>query len=221
MTRTFEVRWEGALPAASQDVWDAITRHSDGYLWKIDYEPWVGGAERGLTQSGGTVTAWDEPRHFATRAPGNALDYRLEPLGAATYLRYTHHAEIADDGFDDQLAACRAHTALYNHSLGQYACFFAGRPANYVSFDVSATFAGVRAALGVPEDAVAGDPVAPCGIDAVVDYVSPSMLGLRSADALYRVFGRDTWGWPVGLAQHRFGDAQAWTADMFETVGVA
>jgi uncharacterized protein YndB with AHSA1/START domain len=59
MARQFEVRWEGLLPASPQDVWDAVTCHADGYLWRIDYEPWVGGAERGLTPGGGTVTAWE------------------------------------------------------------------------------------------------------------------------------------------------------------------
>ena len=89
MVREFEVRWEGELPADPRDVWDAITQHADGYLWAIEYEPRVGGAERGLTAGGGTVTAWDPPRHFATRTRPeterdgvNELDYRLEPLGA-------------------------------------------------------------------------------------------------------------------------------------------
>ena len=53
MTRTFEMRWEGELPAAPQEVWDAFTRHSAGWLWPIAYEPRVGGAERGLTSGGG------------------------------------------------------------------------------------------------------------------------------------------------------------------------
>jgi uncharacterized protein YndB with AHSA1/START domain len=82
MVKAWEVRWEGELPARPQDVWDAITRHADGYLWRIEYEPRVGGAERGLTAGGGTVTAWDPPRHFATRTRPeterdgfNELDY--------------------------------------------------------------------------------------------------------------------------------------------------
>ena len=142
MVREWEVRWEGELPAGPQDVWDAITKHSDGYLWAIEYEPRLGGAERGLTAGGGTVTAWDPPRHFATRTRPeterdgiNELDFRLEPLGPVTYLRYVHRAAVPADDFDRQLAACRAHTTFYNHSLGQYACHFAGRQAAYVSVD--------------------------------------------------------------------------------------
>ena len=107
MVKQWEVQWEGELPARPQDVWDAITQHADGYLWQIEYEPRVGGAERGLTAGGGTVTAWEPPRHFATRSRPeterdglNEVDYVLEPLGAATYLRYTHRAEIPADDFD-------------------------------------------------------------------------------------------------------------------------
>ena len=119
MVREWEVRWEGELPARPQDVWDAITQHADGYLWKIEYEPRVGGAERGLTAGGGTVTAWDPPHHFATRTRPeterdgfNELDYVLEPLGAVTYLRYTHRCEVPAEDFDRQLDACRQHTTF-------------------------------------------------------------------------------------------------------------
>jgi uncharacterized protein YndB with AHSA1/START domain len=222
MGQEFEVRWEGELPASPQDVWDAFTKHADGYLWKIDYEPWVGGAERGLTAGGGTVTAWDPPRHFATRTRPeterdgfNELDYLLEPRGAGTYLRYAHRGVLAED-YDRQLDACRRHTAFYNHSLGEYACHFAGREPTCVTVDgpESATpggFAAVRRALGLADDAAAGDRVrlTPAGlepVDGVVDYATEAFLGVRSADALYRVYGRDRWGWPVGIAHHLFAD---------------
>jgi uncharacterized protein YndB with AHSA1/START domain len=248
MVKAFEVRWEGELPAAPQDVWDAITRHADGYLWQIDYEPWVGGAERGLTAGGGTVTAWDPPRHFATRTRPqaerdglNELDYRLEPRGPVTYLRYTHRTEVPAGDFDRQLAACRAHTTFYQHSLGQYACHFAGREPAYVSVDgpeasADGGFVALRRALGVRDDAVAGDPVrlTPAGmapIDGVVDYATGSFLGVRGDDALYRLYGRDTWGWPVGVAHHLFADGvdQAdserawgdWVAGVFDSERVA
>lgn len=72
MAKEFEVRWEGELPGTPQEVWDAFTVHTDGWLWKIEYEPRAGGAERGLTSGGGTVTVWDPPRHFVTRARRSA-----------------------------------------------------------------------------------------------------------------------------------------------------
>lgn len=62
MRKRFEVTWEGTLPAAPAEVWDAFTRRTAGRLWEISYEPRVGGAERGLAGGGGTVTEWEEPR---------------------------------------------------------------------------------------------------------------------------------------------------------------
>jgi hypothetical protein len=221
MGREFEVRWEGELPASPQDVWDGLTKHTEGYLWKIDYDPWVGGAERGLTAGGGTVTAWEEPHHFATRTRPeterdgfNELDYRLEPRGSGTYVRYIHRSVLPDDqDYEPMLDSCRQHTAFYQHSLGQYACHFAGREPTRVTAEGPAhgSFAAVRRALGVADDVAAGDRVrlTPAGlepIDGVVDYTTDAFLGVRSADALYRVYGRDRWGWPVSVAHHCFAD---------------
>ncbi|HMJ36708.1 MAG TPA: SRPBCC domain-containing protein [Baekduia sp.] len=249
MGKEFEVRWEGELPAGPQDVWEAVTRHADGWLWKIEYEPWVGGAERGLTTGGGTVTAWDPPRHFATRTRPeaerdgpNELDYRLEPSGAGTHLRYVHRGVFGEDDDDDrELDQCRQHTAFYNHSLGEYARHFSGREPVYVAADgpqasTQGGFAAVRRALGLAGDVAAGDRVrlTPAGlepIDGVVDYATHAFLGVRSADALYRVYGRDAWGYPVGVAHHLFAAGadraageQAWSdwlRSVFATAGVA
>lgn len=114
--KDFEVRFEGELPATPQEVWNAITVHTTGWYWKISYEPRVGGAERGLTSAGGTVTASEPPRHFATRAERpdgwwNDLDYVLEPRGGGTFLDYTHTSVLAEDDYDLELDACRRHTA--------------------------------------------------------------------------------------------------------------
>jgi len=232
MAKQFEVQWEGEVSATPQEVWDAFTLHTDGWLWRIEYEPLVGGTERGLTSGGGTVTAWDPPRHFSTRCERdgggfNELDYVLEPRGAGTYLRYRHRGTFAED-YDRQLDACRQHTLFYNHSLGEYARHFGGRSAAYVAAEAPAASAqggsaALRRALGVAEDVATGDRVrlTPAGlepIEGVVDYATHAFLGVRSADALYRFYGRDAWGWPVGVAHHLFGDGadaaaseQAWS----------
>ncbi|MCA2190838.1 SRPBCC domain-containing protein [Nonomuraea cavernae] len=214
MSERFEVRWEGELPAAPREVWDAFTVHTAGWYWKIAYEPWVGGAERGLT-SAGTVTVWDPPRHFTTRSAdgSNELDYVLEPSRGGTFLSYRHRGETTEN-HERELDACRRHTAFYYHSLGEYLRHFSGRDAAYVSAeapDSSAKggFAVLRQALGVPEDVAAGDTVrlTPAGmepIDGVVDYATATFLGVRGDDALYRFYGRDVWDWPVGVAHHMF-----------------
>ena len=102
MAKEFELRLEVELPAAPETVWAAITTpQTEGWLWRIDYEPRLGGAERGLTSGGGAVTAWEPDRRFATRAekPGwfNQLEYELEPRGDATGLRFRHTTEFEDD----------------------------------------------------------------------------------------------------------------------------
>ncbi|MGI5492650.1 hypothetical protein [Microtetraspora malaysiensis] len=72
--------------------------------------------------------------------------------------------------------------------------------------------------MDVPGRVDVGDEVrlTPTGlkpIEGVVDYATPVFLGVRSADALYRFYGRDAWGWPVGVAHHLFAeDADAATA---------
>jgi len=42
-------------------------------------------------------------------------------------------------------------------------------------------------------------------LDAVVDYLNPNFIGLRTADAMVRFFGRNAWGQPVGISVHHFG----------------
>ncbi|WP_433219621.1 hypothetical protein [Microtetraspora malaysiensis] len=119
-----------------------------------------------------------------------------------------------------ELDSCRQHTTFYYHSLGEYLRHFGGRDAVYFTAEApeasaSGGFAKARRALGVSDRVEVGDEVrlTPAGlkpIEGVVDYATPVFLGVRSADALYRFYGRDAWGWPVGVAHHLFaGDADA------------
>lgn len=241
--KDFEVRFEGELPATPREVWDAITVHTSGWYWNISYEPRPGGAERGLTSAGGTVTAWEPPRHFATRAERpdgwwNSLEYVLEPRSGGTFLDYTHTSVVTQGDYDAELDACRRHTEFYYHSLGEYLRNFKGRDAAYVEADGPegsarrGAFAALRRRLGLAEDAAAGDsvrltPGGPEAIEGVVDYATPEFLGVRGADALYRFYGRDAWAWPVGVAHHLFAedvDAErteetwrVWLHDVFDS----
>lgn len=245
MAEPFEVRWEGVLPGTPDQVWDAITVHAEGWVWKVEYEPWVGGAERGLTPQGGSVTVWDQPKRFVTRAEGsepgetsegfNQLSFVLVPHPEGTRVSYVHNS-VFTENYDVELDACRRHTEFYHHSLAEYVRYFAGREAAYVSADGPESSAkggmpAVRAALGLSDDVAAGQRVrlTPAGldpIDGVVDYSTDAFLGVRSADALYRVYGRDAWGYPVGVAHHLFAGGvdqadqqeawQRWLTGVFE-----
>jgi hypothetical protein len=233
MGREFAVSFEGELPADLETTWAAVTSGTAGWLWPVVYEPELGGAETRLT-GGGKVTVWEPFTHFATRSEGddgwfNQLDYRLTPNGDGSHLRYTHRG-VMGENYDVELDACRKHTDFYYHSLGQYLRYFAGKQASYFSTDAPGTsakpgaFAFVRGALGLvasmrPDDVI---ELAIPGIDwdsAIIDYLTPSFIGLRTVDALIRFYGRDTWGWPVGISLHLFApDADvdaignAWTA---------
>jgi len=221
MPKQFEVRWDGDLAGAPMEVWDAFTIHTAGWYWKIRYEPWAGGTETGLTPAGGTVTRWEPGVHFTTRAEGdggffNQLDYRLESSAGGTHLSFAHRGVFADDDYQSDLDACRRHTRLYYHSLTEYMRHFAGRDAVYIAVSAPGTsaaggFAALCSALGIPGEAAVGSNVTltPAGkepVSGVVDYASDPFLGVRTPDALYRFFGRDTWGKPVGVAMHLYAD---------------
>ena len=212
MGQTFEVSWSDEVDAPPEAVWEAIT-HPIGWLWPVGYEPRVGGAETGLSPDGGTVTEWEPGHRFSTAAAmeggTNRIEYELTSTPTGTAVAYVHHGICADD---DELAvqheACIAHTDLYRHSMGQCATHFPGRDATYVAEDVEGTTDELLAALGLT-DAQVGDEVtvdAPgCEpVTAVVDYRVGTMVGWRSADGLHRIYGRDRWGWPVGIAHHTF-----------------
>jgi uncharacterized protein YndB with AHSA1/START domain len=215
MHKRFEVTFDGVMDATPEDVWDAVTVHAGGWLWPVSYEPRAGGRETGLAGDG-SVTVWEPARRFVTRAEReggwfNQLEYELEPRdGGRTLMRYRHTSLLEEAEYDVQLDACRCHTAFYNHSLGEYVRHFARRDAAYVSVDGPerpGTLAAVLAALGVPDDASAGDRVRVTGpepIEGVIDYRTPAFLGVRAEDSLLRVYGREGWGMPLQVAQHQF-----------------
>ncbi|GAB3881537.1 SRPBCC domain-containing protein [Kibdelosporangium lantanae] len=216
MPEQFEVHWEGDLAGTPAQVWDAFTVHTAGWYWKISYEPRVGGAETGLSQAGGEVTAWEPYTHFATRAESgeyyNQLDYRLtaRPDGT-THLSFTHQGVFGDDDYDRLYDCCQQHTKLYYHSLVEYMRHFAGQDAEYVTVDASGSYSALMRTLGVPDDVAVGDNITltPDGLKpvaGVVDYAVRPFLGVRTEDALYRFFGRDRWGMPVGVAMHLYAE---------------
>ena len=221
MPREFEIRREVELPATPEQLWEAIATGPGqaAWLFPTEIEPPEGG-----TGSGGStgVTVWDPPRHFAVRAEGeagwfNALEAIVEGReGGSTVLRYVHSGIFVDD-WDNQYDSADHHTDFYLHTLGQYLRYFSGRTAIYVGAQGPAVstradaFTVLRRALGLAGEVAEGDRVrlAPRGLDpldGVVDYLAPQFVGLRTADGLYRFFGRNAWGMPVALGHHLFGE---------------
>jgi hypothetical protein len=152
----------------------------------------------------------------------NVLDYTIEVRARGTaHLRYVHSGILAD-GWEDQYDAIDGHTDFYPHTLAQYLEHFNGRSATYVG-QPSAGIEGpegagtpdamdtLRTALGLHASARVGDEVHASqgeagALDGVVDYMTPEFLGVRTAEGLYRFFGRNHYGGVVGLSAHLFVD---------------
>jgi hypothetical protein len=210
----FDCSREVILPAVPGTVWDAVSTNEGnaGWLFPNDVDP-------------GAAQAWEPPAHLHIRQEHgeafNDLNFVLEDRGdGTTALRYAHTGTFPPENFEAQNDQIQQHTDFYLHTLGEYVAHFSGRPVAYIG-EVpggiqgpagSVTpdgFARLRAALGLADDVRQGDEVSlqPEGteaIDGVVDYLQPNFMGIRTADALYCLFGRNAFGQPVAMTIHAF-----------------
>jgi hypothetical protein len=211
MGKEFEIRREVVLPATPEAVWEAVATGPGTASWLFPEDP---GPDAKIEE--------DRPHRFAVRTEGpggfNSIEFVIEGRdGGTTLLRYVHSGVIAEENWDDQYDAVDDHTDFYLHTLGQYLEHFSPKTATYVGGgpgglmgpEASMTpdaFEQLKRALGV---AAAGDRVRlPVDdVDGVVDYFKPNFLGIRSGEALYRFFGRNAYGGPVGMSVHHFGDS--------------
>ena len=210
MAKEFEIRREVELPATPEEVWEAVATGPGTASWLFPEEP--GPNDK--------VEA-DRPRRYAVRTEGeggffNALEFVIEAReGGTAVLRYVHSGIFTDD-WDSQYDAVNQHTDFYLHTLGQYLEHFSPKTATYIGGgpggidgpEASATpdgFEQLKQALGVSSE---GQRVQlpNGGGEGVVDYLRGNFAGVRSDDALYRFFGRNAFGGPVGMSIHHFGD---------------
>jgi hypothetical protein len=222
MAKEFEITREVELPGTPDAVFQAVATGEGNASWLFPSE--IAAGEGGETSDGGKVLVWDPPNRFTVRAefPGggfNQLEYRIEAQGDGAILRYVHSGVFDEAGWDDQYDAVNSHTNFYLHTLGQYLAHFSPRTATYVGGgpggingpEASMTpdaFTKLQSALGVPDGAGVGDNVrlANDDVDGVIDYRTENFLGIRTDEALYRFFGRNAFGGPVGMSIHHFGD---------------
>jgi len=228
MSHSFQVNREVVLPAGPEEVFAAVTSGTAGWMFPVDVDP--GASAHGV---GEPEVTWDPPNHFAVRVEGedgwfNALDYIIEARdGGTASLRYVHSGIFVGD-WDDQYDGVGKHTDFYLHSLGQYLRYFPGRSAAYIALSgpVNSASAGsfdtLKSTIGVTGESGEGDTVridvpGLDPIEAVVDYINPYFLGLRTDEALYRFYGRNAFGGTVDAAHHFFADGvdkakteQAW-----------
>jgi uncharacterized protein YndB with AHSA1/START domain len=225
MGREFEVCREVELPGTPEQVWEAVSTEAGLASWLFPEMTPPHGAE------GSPVQVWDPPHHLAIRQEReggwfNALEFRIEArAGGTTTLRYVHSGIFDDEGWDTQYDAVDSHTDFYLHTLGQYLGHFSPRTATYIGDGPGGIdgpeasmqpdgFDRLKRALGVG-GASEGEHVdldlGPAGrVDGTIDYARGPFLGVRTSDGLYRFFGRNAFGAPVGLVLHDFngGDAE-------------
>jgi hypothetical protein len=211
MGKQFEIRREVELPATPEEVWEAVATGPGTASWLFPEDP----GPNDLVES-------DRPRRYAVRTEGeggwfNAIEFVIEAReGGTAVLRYVHSGVLEEESWDDQYDAADGHTDFYLHTLGQYLEHFAPKAASYVGGgpgglmgpEASMTpdaFEKLKRELGASAE---GDRVSlpNGGGDGVVDYATDHFLGVRTGDALYRFFGRNAFGGPVGMSIHHFGD---------------
>jgi hypothetical protein len=207
--REFEIVCDTELPGTPERVWEAVTAGTPAWMFPTDQWPAV-------------KTVEEFPHHLVSRMDGpdgwfNQLEHVLEPLdGGRARLHYVHSGIFADN-WDGQYDGASRHTEFYLHTLGQYLQYFDGRPVVFTDIQAPAAsqtadgFEQLRRALGV-EPAGQGSQVE-VELDGVgrlsgeVDFSNEHFLGIRTSDALYRFFGRNAFGAPVGMTVHDFSGA--------------
>lgn len=217
MPREFELKREIVLPATPEAAWEAVATAAGNAAWLFPND---------IDPEGPGTAAWDPPRRLAVRQEErdwfNALEFVIEAReGGTSLLRYAHSGIFVED-WENQFDAADAHTDFYLHTLSQYLQHFGGRPVTYIG-EAPAGIVGppgsaapdgfrrLQRALGLGAELREGDSVqlTPQGldpIDGVLDYVRPNFIGVRTPDALYRFFGRNAFGAPVGMSIHMFAD---------------
>ncbi|HSU45767.1 MAG TPA: SRPBCC domain-containing protein [Arthrobacter sp.] len=207
--RNFEIVYDTELPGTPERVWEAVTAGTPAWMFPTDQWPAV-------------RTVEDYPHHLVSRMEGpdgwfNQLEHVLEPLdGGRARLHYVHSGIFADN-WDQQYDGASRHTEFYLHTLGQYLQYFDDRPVVFTDIQAPAAsqaadgFSRLREALGVGsagQGAAVDVELEGVGrLAGEVDFSNEHFLGLRTPDALYRFFGRNAFGAPVGMTVHDFSGA--------------
>ena len=247
MPHPFRIEASVEIEATPEEVWEALTTGAQLDGWWIgapnEVEPRLGGKVRqsfGGAVSESTITAWDPPHHFVDEGtPGpdgvvHAMEFTLEGRSGTTTVRFVHSGFLGDD-WESEYDALAEGDPMYIHQLAEYVRFFRGRPVAIVEHfqpditDRQAAMAILRAAIGIDDAIAVGDAVrlemAGLGpVEGSVDYVSSTIIGLRTDDALYR-FAFIPMGGGIYMGHHIYRDdvdaaavTSAWAAWLDQAV---
>jgi len=228
MTHPFRIETSVEIEATPEEVWEAITIGAQLDGWWIgapnEVEPRLGGKVRqmfGDQVSESTITAWDPPHRIVDEGtPGpdgvvHALEITLEGRAGTTTVRFVHSGFLGDD-WESEYEALSEGDPMYIQQLAEYVRFFRGRPVAVIEHfqpgitDREAAMTILRGGLGLGDgvdlgDAVRVEPAGDAAVEGSVDYVAPSMIGLRTNDALYR-FAFIPMGGGIYMGHHIYRD---------------
>lgn len=240
MGKAFEITNDIEVAATPEQAWQAISTGEgmDGwFMGRNEIEPREGGKIRTITPQWtdeATITTWDPPRRLAYRSDeaedGSfmSFDYRIEGGDKGnTSINWVHSGLLGGEDWEATYEAMSEGDTAYFHKLGQYLTYFFGRKATPVEaygpevHDRDQAMKIMRQGLGLAgpvavDEKVRLTPEGMAPIDGVVEWVSPSFLGVRSDDALYRFIWAFTG--PLMVAHHIFKEidekeeTEAWKA---------
>lgn len=206
-THPFELSYEIQVPATPEQVWDAIATGPGVDSWfmgRNQIEPREGGTIRTQSpafESEATITVWQPPRRLEYRTPEAptgehmVFDYRVEPRGSGSSVRWTHSGALGGD-WEAEYEAMSEGDPMYFDKLGEYLTHFLGRTGVPVEAwgpnqGEPITWERFRGPLHLDGPVQVDERVrlTPDGLDpieGVVDCLSKSFLGVRTDDAMYR-----------------------------------
>jgi uncharacterized protein YndB with AHSA1/START domain len=225
MGKAFEIENVLEVGATPEQAWQAITTGEgmDGwFMGRNEIEPREGGKVRTITPGWteeATITTWEPPNRFIYRtdeAEDGAFmtfDYRIEGGDKGNSSIKWIHSGLLGENWENEYEAMNEGDTAYFHKLGLYLTYFFGRKATPVEAygpevnDREQAMKLMRDGLGLPgpvevDDKVHLTPQGIAPIDGVVEWVSPSFLGVRSDDAIYRFIWAFTG--PLMVGHHLF-----------------
>lgn len=232
MGKQFEGVNEVEVDATPEQVWQAIASgpgFDSWFMGRNEVQPGGEGSWRmscfGDFQPTHRVTAWEDGKHLTYRSDtaddGRFMAYEFLIEGrdsGTTVLRMVTSGFLPGDDWADEYEAMTKGGALFFATLATYLRHFAGRHAEPVTAfgppvtDWPATWAKAYAELGLSASPQVGDAVhaelaGVRAVDGVVYFANEHTLGVRTADAMFRLL--KGFNGPLIASHHVFTEIDA------------